>query len=133
MVSELAGGDFFVAGLLAAVVCAGLTDPRVSLLGSVTSWRGGCGTRRAARLCEQIRTGGVGAIGVSGVVYGQVSCPALPLERICVEIEQPGPRVCRASASLQTDWRPVRDWRAAKLGMQPDGFGDVLHGALLSR
>lgn len=67
------------------------------------------------------------------VVDGQVSCPALPLERICVEIEQPRPRVCRASASLQTDWRPVRDWWAAKLGMQPDGFGDVLHGALLSR
>lgn len=43
------------------------------------------------------------------VVDGQVSCPALPLERIRIEIEQPRPRAYRASASLQTDWRPVRD------------------------
>ncbi|MCV7409105.1 hypothetical protein AWC05_06095 [Mycobacterium florentinum] len=67
------------------------------------------------------------------VADGQVSCPALPLERIRVEIDQSRQRVCRASASLQTDWRPVRDWWSGKLGMQPDGFGDVLHGALLSR
>lgn len=67
------------------------------------------------------------------VVDGQVSCPALPLERLSVKIEQPGQRVCRASASLQTDWRPVRDWWAERLGMPQDGFGALLHGALLSR
>ncbi|MEE6139283.1 beta-ketoacyl synthase N-terminal-like domain-containing protein [Mycobacterium sp. 050128] len=67
------------------------------------------------------------------LVGGQVSCPALPLERIRVEIEQPRQRACRVSASLQTDWRPVRDRWADTLGMQRDGFADVLHGALLSR
>ena len=31
------------------------------------------------------------------VIDGQVSCPALPLERISVEVEQSAPRTCRAS------------------------------------
>ena len=67
------------------------------------------------------------------VVDGQVSCPALPLERISVEVEQPAPRTCRASASLQTDWQPLRSWYNDKLGMQQGGFGDLLLWALLSR
>ena len=67
------------------------------------------------------------------VVDGQVSCPALPLERIAVEVEQSAPRTCRASASLQTDWQPLRSWYNDKLGMQQGGFGDLLHWALLSR
>ncbi len=67
------------------------------------------------------------------VVDGQVSCPALPLERIAVELEQTPPRACRATASLQTDWQPVRNWSNDRLGVQLDGFGDLVHWALLSR
>jgi 3-oxoacyl-(acyl-carrier-protein) synthase/3-hydroxymyristoyl/3-hydroxydecanoyl-(acyl carrier protein) dehydratase len=67
------------------------------------------------------------------VVDGQLSCPALPLERLTVDVEQPRSGVCRASASIQTDWQPVRSCWTDRLGMAPDGFGDLLHLALLSR
>ena len=67
------------------------------------------------------------------IVDGQVSCPALPLDRISVELEQTALHACRASASLQTDWQPLRTWYNDKLGMQQGGFGDLLHWALLSR
>ncbi len=67
------------------------------------------------------------------IVDGQVSCPALPLERVSVEVEQTGQGACRASASLQTDWLPVRRWSNDRLGIQQGGFGDLLHWALLSR
>ena len=67
------------------------------------------------------------------IVDGQVSCPALPLERISVEVEQPTQGACRASALLQTDWQPVRSWSDDRLGLQPGGFGNLLHWALLSR
>ena len=67
------------------------------------------------------------------IVNGQASCPALPLERISVEIEQTTQGACRASASLQTDWQPVRRWSNDRLGLQLGGFGDLLHWALLSR
>ncbi len=67
------------------------------------------------------------------IVNGQVSCPALPLERISVEVEQTGQGAYRAGASLQTDWQPVRNWSNDRLGIQQGGFGDLLHWALLSR
>jgi hypothetical protein len=67
------------------------------------------------------------------IVDGQVSCPALPLERISVEVGQEHPGVCRAIASLQTDWQPVRSWSNDRLGIQQGDFGDLLHWALLSR
>ena len=67
------------------------------------------------------------------IVDGQVSCPALPLERVSVEVEKTGQGACRASASLQTDWQPVRRWSNDRLGIQQGGFGDLLHWALLSR
>jgi len=67
------------------------------------------------------------------IVDGQVSCPALPLERVSVEVEQTHQDACRAIASLQTDWQPVRSWSTDGLGMQQGGFGDLLHWALLSR
>lgn len=67
------------------------------------------------------------------IVDGQVSCPSLPLERISVEIEQTPQVACRATASLQTDWEPVRSWSYDTLGLQPGGYGDLLHWALLSR
>ncbi len=67
------------------------------------------------------------------IVDGQVSCPALPLERISVEVEQTTQGAYRASASLQTDWQPVRRWSNDRLGIQQGGFGDLLHWALLSR
>ncbi|OBI86322.1 beta-ketoacyl synthase N-terminal-like domain-containing protein [Mycobacterium sp. 1245805.9] len=67
------------------------------------------------------------------IVDGQVSCPALPLERISVEVEQTGRGECRASASLRTDWQPVRSWSTDRLGIPPGGFADLVHWALLSR
>lgn len=67
------------------------------------------------------------------LVEGQVSCPALPLERLSVETEQTQPGAFRASASLQTDWAPVRGWSYDKLGLRQDGFGDLAQWALLSR
>jgi len=67
------------------------------------------------------------------IVDGQVSCPALPLERISVEAEQTHQGAWRASASLQTDWQPVRSWSNDRLGVQQGGFGDLLHWGLLSR
>ncbi|OBI55009.1 beta-ketoacyl synthase N-terminal-like domain-containing protein [Mycobacterium sp. E787] len=66
------------------------------------------------------------------VADGQVSCPALPLERISVEVERT-PGACRVSASLRTDWRPVRGWSTDWQGLAPGGFADLLHWALLSR
>lgn len=67
------------------------------------------------------------------IVDGQVSCPALPLERISVEVARTGQGAFRASASLQTDWRPVRSWSYDTLGLQQCGFGDLVQWALLSR
>jgi len=67
------------------------------------------------------------------MVDDQVSCPALPLERISVDVEQTTQGAYCASASLQTDWQPVRRWSTERLGIQPGGFGDLLHWALLSR
>ncbi|MGB8388375.1 MAG: hypothetical protein WCE76_11285, partial [Mycobacterium sp.] len=67
------------------------------------------------------------------IVDGQVSCPALPLERISVEVEQTPQGGCRATASLQTDWQPIRSWWTHRLGTQQGGFGDLLLWALLSR
>ncbi|QLL05502.1 beta-ketoacyl synthase N-terminal-like domain-containing protein [Mycobacterium vicinigordonae] len=67
------------------------------------------------------------------VLDGQVSCPALPLERVCVDIEKPHNGACRANASLVTDWQPVRSWSTDRLGIPPGGFADLLHWALLSR
>ncbi|OBI21533.1 hypothetical protein A5712_15005 [Mycobacterium sp. E2327] len=67
------------------------------------------------------------------VVDGKVSCPALPLERISVEVEQTDRGEWRASASLHTDWQPVRSWSTDRLGIPPDGFADLVHWALLSR
>jgi 3-oxoacyl-(acyl-carrier-protein) synthase/3-hydroxymyristoyl/3-hydroxydecanoyl-(acyl carrier protein) dehydratase len=67
------------------------------------------------------------------IADGRVSCPALPLERISVEVEQTPQGGCRASASLQTDWQPVRSWWTDRSGMRNGGFGDLLHAALLSR
>lgn len=66
------------------------------------------------------------------VVDGQASCPALPLERITVDVDARH-GACRASASLRMDWQPVRDWWAESRGVQPGGFIDLLHWALLSR
>ncbi|WP_077076928.1 beta-ketoacyl synthase N-terminal-like domain-containing protein [Mycobacterium numidiamassiliense] len=65
------------------------------------------------------------------IVDGQVT--ALPLERLSIEVERPHKGVCRATASLQTDWQPVRSCWTDRLGMAPGGFGDLLHWALLSR
>nr|BBX80223.1 hypothetical protein MFLOJ_40100 [Mycobacterium florentinum] len=45
---------------------ARLTDSGMSLRGPVTSHRGGCGARRAARLREKIRARRVGAVGAPG-------------------------------------------------------------------
>jgi len=67
------------------------------------------------------------------VVNRQVSCQALPLERISVAIEHTTQGAYRASASLQTDWQSVRSWSDYRLGLQPGGFGDLLHWGLLSR
>jgi hypothetical protein len=67
------------------------------------------------------------------IVDGQVSCPALPLERISVEVDQTPQVACRASASLQTDWQVLRNWSYDTLGLQQSGFGDLVHWALLSR
>ncbi|GAB3029377.1 beta-ketoacyl synthase N-terminal-like domain-containing protein [Mycobacterium bourgelatii] len=67
------------------------------------------------------------------IVDGQVSCPTLPLEQICVEVEQPRQGGCRASASLQTDWEPVLSWSNDTLGTQQGDFADLLHWALLLR
>lgn len=67
------------------------------------------------------------------IIDGQVSCPALPLERISVDVEKLGPGACRASASSVTDWEPVRAWWTESAGM-PDGwFGELALGAVLSR
>ncbi|OBA75866.1 hypothetical protein A5641_23785 [Mycobacterium sp. 1554424.7] len=66
------------------------------------------------------------------VVDGRVGCPALPLERISVEVERT-PGACRATALLRTDWQPVRSWSTDRLGLRPGGFADLLHWALLSR
>ncbi|MCV7441819.1 3-hydroxyacyl-[acyl-carrier-protein] dehydratase FabA [Mycobacterium paraense] len=66
------------------------------------------------------------------VVDGQASCPALPLERISVEVEHTQ-GACRASASLRTDWQPVRAWSTDRQGLRPGGFADLVHWALLSR
>ncbi|MFL0178503.1 beta-ketoacyl synthase N-terminal-like domain-containing protein [Mycobacterium sp. SMC-15] len=67
------------------------------------------------------------------ILDGQVSCPALPLERITVDVENLGPGSCRASASSATDWEPVRAWWTESAGM-PDGwFGELALGAVLSR
>ncbi|BBZ48746.1 polyketide synthase dehydratase domain-containing protein [Mycobacterium heidelbergense] len=66
------------------------------------------------------------------IVDGVPGCPALPLERVSVEVEA-HPGRCRASASLQTDWQPVRRRWTDMLGLPRDGFGDLLHWALLSR
>ncbi|ULP47550.1 beta-ketoacyl synthase N-terminal-like domain-containing protein [Mycolicibacter virginiensis] len=67
------------------------------------------------------------------IIGGQVSCPALPLERITVDVEKLGPGACRASASSVTDWEPVRAWWTESAGM-PDGwFGELALGAVLSR
>ena len=67
------------------------------------------------------------------IVDGQVSCPSLPLERVSVELEQTHRGAYRASASLQTDWQPVRSWSNDRLGIQQGGFADLVHWALLSR
>ncbi|TXH25645.1 MAG: hypothetical protein E6R06_08710, partial [Mycobacterium sp.] len=67
------------------------------------------------------------------VVDGQVSCPALPLERITVEVETLGPGACRARATSVTDWEPIRAWWTQSAGM-PDGwFGELALGAVLAR
>ncbi|MGB3475597.1 MAG: beta-ketoacyl synthase N-terminal-like domain-containing protein [Mycobacterium sp.] len=67
------------------------------------------------------------------IVDGQVSCPALPLERITIDVENLGPGSCRVSASSATDWEPVRAWWTESAGM-PDGwFGELALGAVLSR
>lgn len=67
------------------------------------------------------------------VVDGRVSCPALPLERISVELDQTPQGACHVSATAHTDWQPVRSWSTARLGVPDGGFGDLLHWALLSR
>jgi hypothetical protein len=67
------------------------------------------------------------------VVDGQVSCPALPLERVSVEIEQSHQGGYRATASLRTDWQELRSWWTDRQGVQQGGFADLLHWALLSR
>lgn len=67
------------------------------------------------------------------IVDGQVSCPALPLERITVEIEKLGPGSARASASSTTDWEPVRAWWTESAGMTRGWFGELALGAVLSR
>lgn len=64
---------------------------------------------------------------------GRVSCPALPLERIALEVHQVRQGAFRAEASLQTDWQAVRTWWTDKLDMPPGWFGDLLKWALLSR
>ncbi|MCV7199010.1 beta-ketoacyl synthase N-terminal-like domain-containing protein [Mycobacterium angelicum] len=64
---------------------------------------------------------------------GRVSCPALPLERIALEVRQVRPGTVRAEASLQTDWQPIRTWWTDKLDMPPGWFGDLLKWGLLSR
>jgi hypothetical protein len=66
------------------------------------------------------------------IIAGQATCPALPLERISVDVERT-PGAARASASLRTDWQPVRGWSTDRLGMRPGGFADLVHWALLSR
>lgn len=66
-------------------------------------------------------------------VDGQVRCPALPLERISVEVTPAGRGRFQVSASLRTDWDRVRAWWTGQLGMQQDWFGDLLKWALLSR
>lgn len=67
------------------------------------------------------------------IVGGQVSCPALPLERIDVDVDQPGPGQCRVSASSTTDWAPVLAWWTGSAGMQQGWFGESALGAVLSR
>jgi len=67
------------------------------------------------------------------ITDGRVSCPALPLERISVAVEQTRRGAYRARASLQTDWLPVRNWETVRLGIRPGAFADLLHWALLSR
>ncbi|WP_322857901.1 beta-ketoacyl synthase N-terminal-like domain-containing protein [Mycobacterium shigaense] len=83
---------------------------------------------------EAVADAAHGAIHPSQVqfVNGLPNCPVLPLERVTVEVDA-RPGRCRASASLQTDWQPVRRWWADLLGLPRDGFGDLLHWALLSR
>ncbi len=66
------------------------------------------------------------------ITDGQVSCPSLPLERISVAVEQ-RQGACRVSATLRTDWQPVRGWWTDRLGVGQGGFADLLHWALLSR
>ncbi len=67
------------------------------------------------------------------VVDGRVSCPSLPLEQISVELDQTHAGTYRASASLHTDWQPLRSWSNDRLGVPGGGFADLLHWALLSR
>lgn len=67
------------------------------------------------------------------IVDGQVSCPTLPLEQGHVDVEQTNRGEFRASASLHTDWQPVRSWWTDRLGMPQGWFGDLLNWALLSR
>lgn len=63
----------------------------------------------------------------------RVDCPSLPLERIEVEIEPIGPGAVRATASLRTDWTPIRRWYNDRLDIADGSFADLVHWALLSR
>lgn len=67
------------------------------------------------------------------IIDGQVSCPALPLEHITVEVQQSGPGACRASATSTVDWEPVRDWWTRSAGMQQGWFGELALGAVMAR
>ncbi|SPM37634.1 polyketide synthase [Mycobacterium rhizamassiliense] len=83
---------------------------------------------------EAVADAAHGAIHPSQVQFinGLPNCPVLPLQRVSVEVDA-RPGQCRASASLQTNWQPVRRWWADLLRLPRDGFGDLLHWALLSR
>jgi 3-oxoacyl-(acyl-carrier-protein) synthase/3-hydroxymyristoyl/3-hydroxydecanoyl-(acyl carrier protein) dehydratase len=85
-------------------------------------------------LKEAVSLAAHGAIHPSQVVvHGEdVSCPALPLERIAVQATREGDSVT-ARATLEVDWWPVRSWWLARLGMEQGWFGDLLYWALLKR
>ncbi|WP_204080229.1 beta-ketoacyl synthase N-terminal-like domain-containing protein [Mycobacterium riyadhense] len=76
-----------------------------------------------------------GAIHPSRVVVcdGRAVCPALPLERITLDVERlPQGRV-RARASLDCDWEPARQWWSTHTGSHSDRFDALLTRAMLSR
>ena len=105
--------------------------------GSLRAVYGGHGASLIADIAtkEAVADAAHGAIHPAQVhiVDGRVSCPALPLERIALEVDQTHQGLCRATASLHTDWEPVRSWSNDMLGVPGGGFGDLLHWALLSR